>query len=454
MTILNVDEIEQYGITEQPIEYNSEEELIKWLKYDLLQQAKSKIENKDKKIITIKDEEEKDYTLNIGYVDKISFEIDINFIFSIHSIINKLSNNQCKSTIIINYVIFAQNVCFKKLSSFAQIQFNNILIFNFSKFNKDVTFIGSHFKKKCEFLFAYFYEKADFTFTNLYDKFDISVSKLYNAFIFDSSNFYNKSYINFERITFEHSDSIIKIIGNKDNNKIYKLNFSYIDILNKIYIENIEVEEADFKGSVINGGLVNPVNFKVHKFANRESALFLKQQAYARNNAIDALEYKSKEVEKHKEDLIKDWKNNKNLKTLGDILSIELSSLYSDNGQNWIKALAMTILITAFCFTIFYMPDVFYIDKIFNEENYISLYFSSYKNVFNNLIKYLIPTDYDLIKDYTKLYINYSNTPLCDIITYLAVKIFGVLVYFLGKVLFWYGSVQTVQAFRKFAKGA
>ncbi|MDO7019343.1 hypothetical protein Q5M86_00990, partial [Brachyspira innocens] len=66
MTILNVDEIEKYGITEQPKEYNSEEELIKWLKYDLLQQAKSKIENKDKKIITITDEEKKDYTLKIG----------------------------------------------------------------------------------------------------------------------------------------------------------------------------------------------------------------------------------------------------------------------------------------------------------------------------------------------------------------------------------------------------
>ncbi|WP_101503692.1 hypothetical protein [Brachyspira pilosicoli] len=114
----------------------------------------------------------------------------------------------------------------------------------------------------------------------------------------------------------------------------------------------------------------------------------------------------------------------------------------------------MTIFITAFCFTVFYMPDVFYIGEIFNEENYVSLYFSSYKNVFNNLIKYLIPTDYDLIKDYTKLYINYSNTPLCDIVIYLAVKVFGVLVYFLGKVLFWYGSVQTVTAFRKFAKGA
>ncbi|WP_147291197.1 hypothetical protein [Brachyspira pilosicoli] len=257
----------------------------------------------------------------------------------------------------------------------------------------------------------------------------------------------------FDNLIFKDNSSIL-YIDSINYEKLLKISFQNIDINGKMELRNIEVDEADFKGSIIDGGLINPVNFKVHKFVNRESALFLKQQAYARNNAIDALEYKAKEIEKHKEDLIKDWQKNKDFKTFGDIVSIGLSSLYSDNGQNWIRALAMTIFVTAFCFTVFYMPDVFYIGEIFNEENYVSLYFSSYKNVFNNLIKYLIPTDYDLIKDYTKLYINYSNTPLCDIVIYLAVKVFGVLVYFLGKVLFWYGSVQTVTAFRKFAKGA
>ena len=202
------------------------------------------------------------------------------------------------------------------------------------------------------------------------------------------------------------------------NNEINKICFYNIKIIGKIDLQNIEVDEADFKGSFINGGLINPVNFKVHKFANRESALFLKQQAYARNNVIDALEYKAKEIEKHKEELKDQFKKDKNLKTLGDIFSIELSSLYSDNGQNWIKALFMTILITIICFTVFYMPDL-------SKSDITHLY---YKNYFSELIKYFIPTDYSLIIEYAK-----NEFHLC-------LKIFGVLVYFLGKILFCYGS--------------
>ncbi|WP_300754744.1 hypothetical protein [uncultured Brachyspira sp.] len=57
MITLNVNEIYQYGITEQPTEYNSKEELIIWLKCDLLKQAlkKSKTKNSNN-IITITDE--------------------------------------------------------------------------------------------------------------------------------------------------------------------------------------------------------------------------------------------------------------------------------------------------------------------------------------------------------------------------------------------------------------
>ena len=33
-------------------------------------------------------------------------------------------------------------------------------------------------------------------------------------------------------------------------------------------------------------------------------------------------------------------------------------------------------------------------------------------------------------------------------------QFFAGISYFIGKIAFWYGSVQTVQAFRKFAKGA
>ncbi|MCZ9898497.1 hypothetical protein OFP91_10665 [Brachyspira hyodysenteriae] len=87
--------------------------------------------------------------------------------------------------------------------------------------------------------------------------------------------------------------------------KYNKFSFNNINLNGKIEIRNIEVNEVDFTNTFIYEGLINPVNFKVNKFANRESALFLKNEAYARNNAIDALQYKAKEVELHKDELIK-----------------------------------------------------------------------------------------------------------------------------------------------------
>ncbi|MDA0035826.1 hypothetical protein OFR27_11935 [Brachyspira hyodysenteriae] len=164
-----------------------------------------------------------------------------------------------------------------------------------------------------------------------------SILSIDNNFI--ENNFYDSLF----NYLLEDEKEILKDI-NKKNNEINKMHFYNIRITGKIDLQNIEVKEADFKGSIIDGGLINPVNFKVNKFANRESALFLKQQAYARNNAIDALEYKAKEIECHKNDLIKDWQKNKDFKTFGDIVSIGLSSLYSDNGQNWIRAFIITLL--------------------------------------------------------------------------------------------------------------
>ena len=482
MTILNVDDIKEFK--EQPIEYNTEKELIDWLKWDLLQQIYDINTMSMKKIKKTKD--------NLINVEKIQNTLVLN-------IGRELSNNNFSKTTIINFEFNICNIFYELFNEYniikIRINCTNLLFnhdvflstcifkqdvnFYFCKFNHNIYFLGSTFEKSVNFQSSIFYKEISFSELSFnYAIFDYAI--FYKEISFSELSF---NYINLDSVTFFNDVVFSELIFNaiylkntehfftglyfndikfKDlNSKLYidlsninitninitNINITNINITNSIIngeieLRNIEAEEADFKGSVINGGLINPVNFKVHKFSNRESALFLKQQAYARNNVIDALQYKAKEIEKHKEDLIKDWQKNKDLKTFGDILSIELSSIYSDIGQNWIRALAMTIFITAFCFTVFYMPDVFYIDKIFNRENYISLYFCSYQNWFSELVKYFIPTDYTLLIKYAASNLN------------LLLKIFGVLVYFLGKVLFWYGSVQTVTAFRKFAKGA
>lgn len=402
MTILNVNDIKEFK--EQPIEYNTEKELIDWLKWDLLQQARRNGKEADKNnTITITDEEEKDYILNIGReIWDMEYYINIHFDFSFNNLQVLLYGNS------------------------DNIKYNYRINTDYIIFYKEVNFWGALFHKELLFSRIYFYDDVDLS-CYFYDKVSFYGITIKKEMYFGTHDKIEN--VIFCGIIFENQKSML-YIGNI--NKINNLSIIYTTVSGQLELNNIEIDEADFKGTIINRGYINPVNFKVHKFANRESALFLKQQAYARNNAIDALEYKAKEIEKHKEDLIKDWQKNKDFKTFGDILSIELSSLYSDNGQNWIRALFMTIAITVICFIVFYIPDL-------TQSNIIRLY---YKNLFPELIKYFIPTDYTLLIKYAA-----SNM-------HLLLKIFGVLVYFLGKVLFWYGSVQTVQAFRKFAKGA
>nr|WP_270817322.1 hypothetical protein [Brachyspira hyodysenteriae] len=235
---------------------------------------------------------------------------------------------------------------FNGISFFIRNTFHSILIFSKKcELNNIICFYISNFKSNLEFknttmnTIMYFHGSTinKLSFNEIKFNDNNSILSIDNNFI--ENNFYDSLF----NYLLEDEKEILKDI-NKKNNEINKMHFYNIRITGKIDLQNIEVKEADFKGSIIDGGLINPVNFKVNKFANRESALFLKQQAYARNNAIDALEYKAKEIECHKNDLIKDWQKNKDFKTFGDIVSIGLSSLYSDNGQNWIRAFIITLL--------------------------------------------------------------------------------------------------------------
>lgn len=507
-------------------ECKTKEQLILYLKLNLLGQALNKGKILQGYSLTITDEEEKDYTLNIRSINNDNVEEKIPISFSLENVIQYFSTKK-EDKYELNYNINFENIIISCGLFIQNVNFNGSVYFRNTTLQLNVGFYNSNFNKLLVFSHSDFYKMQRLEFDNIefnnmlsfaYCNFDCRVEiknskfnsisffirntfhsilifskkcELNNIICFYISNFKSNlefknttmntimyfrgstiSKLSFNEIKFNDNNSILSIDNNfiennyydrffyylledekkeilkdinKKNNEINKIHFYNIRITEKIDLQNIEVKEADFKGSIIDGGLINPVNFKVHKFANRESALFLKNEAYARNNAIDALEYKVKEIECHKDDLMKSAKDimqNKEYsftkktkelyKIVGDIASIYLSLLYSDNGQNWIKALFMTIAITVICFIVFYIPDL-------TQSNIIRLY---YKNLFSELIKYFIPTDYTLLIKYAESNLN------------LLLKIFGVLVYFLGKVLFWYGSVQTVTAFRKFAKGA
>ena len=467
-------------------EYNSEEQLIKVINFYLYEQYISKLQgsflnHKDNDIITILPEE--DYTLYIGAK---SHNTKINFKFDIKSIIHKL-NKEAHDTNrkVVNFKLHFKNIFFAKDLTLENITFNNEVYFENCTFDDDVSFKNSIFKENFKFYSNIISKKIIFSNVEIFKKADfLKIKEIKN------DNYINvnenvemevikvienkKLQIVFDNLVFKDNDSTL-YIDNGNYKKSFKVSFQNINIKGRMELRNMDIGEADFKGSVINGGLINPVNFKVHKFANHESALFLKQQAYTANNAIDALQYKAQEVELHKEELKEQFKKDKNLKTLGDILSIELSSLYSDNGQNWIRAFICTILFPSVFFTLSFAPytitlfifiilcfayPIFYNNNItkyilFSLITYLIISFlymfndNSHLNFVKELFSFLTPTNFNQIiynnENSSYIYSNNSN--------YIQL-IFKGISYFLGKIAFWYGSVQTVQAFRKFAKGA
>ncbi|WP_304332020.1 pentapeptide repeat-containing protein [Brachyspira innocens] len=453
-------------LKKQPKVYKDEKELIDWLNYDINIQESYK--NQYNINLT---HQLNETTANIGNDSNI---IEINFEFDFQVIKDKVDEIE-------NYKLNFKNIIFNKKVFFENTHLYNEVFFNNAEFkseinfsnityNENLYFNNSIFHNKLHFINSKFYGDVYLNETIINENINIKNSLIARNMFLNNIKINNN--IIFEDIIFEDNNSYLSIKNeNIKKNKINNFYFTNVLIDGVIDLQNIEVEKADFKGTVINGGLINPVNFKVHKFANRESALFLKQQAYAANNAIDALEYKAKEVELHKYNLIKNWKNNKNLKTLGDILSIELSSIYSDNGQNWVKAFICTILFPSVFFTLsyidfkvglyFYILLITYIINILFSKDILKYIINSIlvyliaclllpllyieinnfdKTYIKELFIFLVPTNFEQIKE--SIYIYNNNT------------LFRGFNYFIGKIAFWYGSVQTVTAFRKFAKGA
>lgn len=470
---------------EQPRVYNTEEDLIKWLKYDLKEQKKNI--SKEKKVSQNKVKKE-ELTLNIGNKDIKSCDENkkINFEFDFSAIIKKINikNNEVYYKVNCSNLIFNKWVDFSDKKHNNRIVFHNEVKFNHVNFNEITYFVNISFEKKVDFSNTLFNKRTYFNnivFNCIVYFRSISIHQIEFGNIIIKENLHlsimninekeNEKELIFKNIRFENEKSILNIFH--IDIKINKFSLIKTIINGIVNIKNAEVETADFNGSVINGGWVNPVKFKVHNFANRESALFLKNEAYARNNIIDALEYKAKEIEMHKKELIN--KPNKTLKDWGNIFSIYLSSLYSDNGLNWIKSILVTLMLTLGIFSIYYsilkntchfviMILVFLI-FIRNIKKWISIYihiiififslifidiaiYYAYSSILNKNIQninfiyeyyeYLNPTNYKEL-EYLKE-VNFIK------------QILAGLFYFLGKISFWYGSVQTVQSFRKFSK--
>ncbi len=476
----------------QPLVYNTEQELIDWLNYDLEDQ-RVKLISKGVKRENIKYE---NLILNIGSKDNLLLRREVIFLFDFKSIINNvfsLDFNRVKGEdiLICPLIVNCRNILFRMKADFLKLIFNTSVDFMASIFNNSASFISSTFKGNTNFQFTTFNIGVNFMYSVFEELSDFSSSIHSGKTIFSDIKFSYKlefnnivfekgqGYILFAYINYDEVNEKFKECG--ENSKIQITN-TVID--GRIDFNNVKVNKINFKGSsVIGGGVVSRVNFEAEP-ENSDTARFLKHEELARSNTIKALEYKAKEKDLY-EDELKDNKSNKKfLEIFAERLSLILSRLSNDHGQNWIQAVLFTF-ITGFIFfftayasiyvknvTIYLVVGIiqvaypFVLLLIFKKKraivmNYPFMFFaiiamsllivmnSSFMKGFFN---YLIPINFDLMKEVGKeIKMTPINTFDFDMALLNRLRLFSFyFFYILGKIAIGYGIFQTIQAFRKF----
>ena len=353
----------------------------------------------------------------------------------------------------------------------------------------------------CDFSFTRFMDEADFKRVKFYGKDNEFRYTQFNgrgafwgAYFENNPVFYNLILSKDSHVYFGQL--------NKQKKTIKLFTFTNTIINGRLDFNEDNITTLDMKGSIVSGTL-SRVLF-APKCANWETATLLKHEELKIDNLIRALEYKAEEkdlyagmlkhqiIEKQLYDIEyyikycrKISKNNlnndleytindyqeylksekKKLKTTYEYISFPnlskeqvqeynliklnfenfslwLSKTANNHGQSWGQGIWFTTRVWFVCFTLFYisllgMGDTTLYYSVFEQKlnfnNYVSL-----------MIKYLSPTDYEMLFNYVK------STP--SEIIFWCVKIFGIVMYLLGKALVPYGAFEVVQAFRKYNK--
>lgn len=307
----------------------------------------------------------------ITYINKHKLQLDYNIVFH---------NITFQRGVIFNSCIFNCDIKFieSRFESnenivFEEVTVNGNLYFIASRFNN----VGIYFRKiKCIEKFSVI--NSQFISNNSLDIEDLCCNKIeFNTVTFDievnfirinfqSMKFYNSTLLrkielylcNYNnKIIFSKTDFLdnVKIYGQDEHNKFLSISLSYLyaNIYSKMILENLKIYTLNLKGTNIVGNF-SRINCRIKYIKNWHTARILKHEEYKKSNHIKALKYQSEETRLYKEKLYTNKKWYKNLKNIGDIISIGLSSLYSSNGQNWVESFVYTILFPILFFTLSY----------------------------------------------------------------------------------------------------
>ncbi len=505
----------------QPEKYINKAHLIQWLKEDLADQ-KSKGVAEEKLILNIGKKTNKQNKTN-------AIEFSLGYDFNLKGILSDLGdvldddihngNRICRYIVNLNKINSSKT---GPIIDFSNTTFNNEIYASSSIFNLDVNFSNSIFIKEvnfnaCNFMGvtyfkdSHFYKDAYFTSTFFNKMASFVGIKTRSKVTFDNLSFGKGTCIMFFRDIYCNEDECF-------TNSEIEIKNSVIDC--RIDFNNVHISKFRFENaSVINGGVISRVNFEPY-IENSDTAIIFKHEELARSNTIKALKYKADEkklyedylksrIEKLKNndkkkedndnqkveniktdneskiDSIKEYKNKKEDKNIvelyAELLSLMLSRLSNNHGQDWIKAvrfifitsfisvsLAYTSLISMkifFVIFVIYLWIPFYI--CLDRKNYIkksvppvlisliSFYFIytyfnsniSLEIILITYFSYLTPTNLDLMKVVAGTLPN-SNLDINSLNPFQLISFY--FFYIFGKIAIGYGIFQVIQAFRKF----
>ena len=313
------------------------------------------------------------------------------------------------NTIFSEGAYFARSI-FSGTGYFFDSIFNGETYFNYSTFSGKAYFSESTFSGEAYFSESIF--NGEITFNNI--KFEENENKDEISIKFNNIKLENNSYIIFNNINYD--DKKKEFIEN-ENSKIEIIN----TVINgRLDFNNVFLSKLNLEGSNI-VGIFNRINLKAYP-SNSDTACILKNEELKKNNTIKALEFKAIEKDLYTKELRN--KKDKTPENWAEIVSLKISKLSNNHGQNWFRAVGFTL---GFGFLFFSLSYLFISNvNIYNIKYMFTGRFM--KNYFN----YLIPTNFELIKNV------YENT-----------NIFFYIFYIAGKISVGYGIVEIVQAFRK-----
>ena len=194
--------------------------------------------------------------------------------------------------------------------------------------------------------------------------------------------------------------------------------------LNSIFLDRTIFEKSAFFDDM-----------EIHRFreCNKRTLRNIKQQLLRADNKIDYDTFRSHELNSYKEQLktqIRSKPNADRKKLCRDLTILRVTSFFSNNGTDWVKAIIRTLVVALLFYSIFY--------GIHNSNRELDLSnISGYREYLLGLFRYLLLTDF--------------HNPLVIGREYLT-SVWEWVPFALGKILVGIGIYETLVSFRKFRK--